>query len=194
MRRDTLGIGGATTDQGKIRYKRGLATWFLAYLTITILGVGLFFLIAAVQHTGSYTHPLRDPSYTFEEPFLPVANLLVWTTFALVYFRKRHDPAHSLFTEARRLGVLWLALALPMDLLVSVVIKSPYSMSAHDFYVGQFPWIYLIYVAVLASPMCAAVLLAGRRRPNAARSTVGLARARFGNLGDIVPFHFRPRS
>lgn len=150
-----------------LHWKRALLTWLGAYLTITAAGIGLYFLIAAVQHTGSYASPMQDPSYRLEEPFLPLANLLIWTAFALVYFGKRRDGPPGRLAESLRLGALWLALALPIDFLDSVAIKSPYSMSAHDFYAGQAPWIYLIYAAVFVSPVLAAAL---RSRPRGRRA------------------------
>ena len=142
-----------------LHFKRAIVTWIIAYVAITILGTGLYFVIAAIQHTGSTTHPLQDPSYVLENKLLPICNLLIWTTLALVYFGKRNDSdAHTWYGEALRLGALWVAIALPIDFLAFVVAPGPLSMSAHDFYVGQFPWIYLTYVAVFISPSCAVAL------------------------------------
>ena len=31
---------------------------------------------------------------------------------------------------------------------------TPYSLSFHDFYVGQLPWIYIVYVVLFVSPLC----------------------------------------
>jgi hypothetical protein len=56
--------------------------------------------------------------------------------------------------EAWALGAFWLAAAVVMDYVGFVLIKNPISLSPHDFYIGQLPWIYLIYVAVLLSPFC----------------------------------------
>lgn len=147
-----------------LHYRRALITWAGAYVTITALGIGGFFLIAAIQHTGSYAHPLDDPSYLLEEKFLPLANLVVWTLFALAYFGKRRGAPCPWFKEPVQLGALWLAIALPADLVSAVLIRSAESMTAHDFYIGQFPWIYLIYVAVFISPICAASVRQWLRR------------------------------
>jgi hypothetical protein len=46
-----------------IRYRRALGSWVVAYIVVTLLGSGLFFLIAAIQDTGSSTHPLQNLSY-----------------------------------------------------------------------------------------------------------------------------------
>jgi hypothetical protein len=146
--------------------KRALTTFAGAYLTITAVGIGLFFAIAAVQHTGSYADPINDPSYLLEEKFLPLANLAIWTLFALIYFGKRRGTGHPWHKEPVQLGALWLALGLLADLVTAVLIKSPYSMTAFDYYVRQFPWIYLIYAAVFLSPLCAASLKHWLKRPS----------------------------
>ena len=147
-----------------LHYKRALITWVIAYLSITAAGIGLFFLIAALQHTGSYASPVKDPSYVLEEWFLPLANLLIWTACGLAYFGQRRDTVYPWNWEPLKLGALWLALAVPADFLDSVAIKNPESMSAHDFYIGQAPWIYLTYTAVFISPACAAAVRLWLRR------------------------------
>ncbi len=47
---------------------------------------------------------MKDPSYLLEERFLPVANLLIWTAFALAYFRHRSDTVHPWSAEPLKLG------------------------------------------------------------------------------------------
>ena len=54
---------------------------------------------------------------------------------------------------------LWLVIAVPVDFVCFVIIPNPISLSAHDFYLGQFPWMYLTYLAVLLSPLCYAALV-----------------------------------
>ncbi len=157
-------MNSITPRPSALRWKRGLTTGVIAYLIITGAGIGLFFLIAAIQHTGSYSTPVKDPSYLLEEWFLPLANLLIWTACGLAYFGQRRDTVHPWSWEPFRLGALWLALAVPADFLDSVAIKNPESMSAHDFYIGQAPWIYLIYAAVFISPACAAAARPWLRR------------------------------
>ncbi len=46
-----------TPRPSAVHYKRALITGITAYLSITAAGIGLFFLIAAIQHTGSYASP-----------------------------------------------------------------------------------------------------------------------------------------
>jgi hypothetical protein len=68
--------------------------------------------------------------------------------------------------EALRLGAFWLALALPFDVIFFILVKSPYSLSFHDFYVGQLPWIYLVYAVLFVSPLCYVAIFRQRSRRN----------------------------
>jgi hypothetical protein len=56
------------------------------------------------------------------------------------------------------LGAVWLVAAVIVDFVGFVVIKNPISLTPKEFYVGQFPWIYLIYVMVTIGPACALYL------------------------------------
>src|SRR5258708_4318281 len=124
----------------------------------TVVATGFSLLLGALVDTSPVASPLQDPGYLLSEKFLPLLNLIVWTSFSLVYFKKRtNGPSQR--KEALALGAFWLAMALPLDFLAFVVIQNPLSLSAHDFYIGQFPWIYLIYLAVFISPVCGTVLI-----------------------------------
>lgn len=133
-----------------LRYRRAIVTFILAYLTITILAAGLAIGLDSVMHVSPSDDYVHSPSYVLAEKFYPFLNLLVWGSFSWMYFKN----AAGSMKEAFALGAFWLAVALPVDYAGFVLIKNPWSLSAHDFYIGQFPWIYLIYVAVLVSPMC----------------------------------------
>ena len=74
--------------------------------------------------------------------------------FAGVYYKRRTGDELALHRESVVLGAFWLVAAMVVDYVGFVLIKNPISLSPHDFYIGQFPWIYLIYVAVLLSPLC----------------------------------------
>jgi hypothetical protein len=141
------------TTQPPLQYKRAIVTFLLAYFAITVVATGFSLLVGALLGASPVTEPLQDPGYILSEKFLPLLNLIVWTPFSLLYFKKRTNRP-GLRKEALALGAFWLAMALPVDFLGFVVIQSPLSLSAHDFYIGQFPWIYLIYLAVFMSPFC----------------------------------------
>jgi hypothetical protein len=141
----------------RLHYKRAVVTFILAYLAITVLAVGLSISLEAIMHAPPANDIVHNPSYVLSEKFYPLLNLLVWTTFSWVYFKIREN-APGLFKEALALGLFWLALALAVDYVGFVLIKHPLSLSAHDFYIEQFPWIYLIYLVIFISPMCYAAL------------------------------------
>jgi len=135
-----------------LKFKKALVAFLLAYVAITILGTVLAFGIAAVWHTPATPQPMDNQAYLLSEPFLPFLNLLVWMAGSWLYYRV--SPVQPTSEDALRLGLFWLIIALPLDFVAFVLIKSPISLNAHDFYIGQFPWIYLIYAAVFISPLC----------------------------------------
>jgi len=150
----------------RFNYRRASVTFILAYILVTILGIALSVSIAVVGHTPQTSEPLENPAYLLSERFLPLLNLVVWMAFAWMYFRKRANLADNAGFSTRvafRLGGFWLLAAVVVDYVGFVLIKNPISLSPHDFYIGQFPWIYLIYVAILFAPPCYVLM---RKREN----------------------------
>lgn len=143
-----------------LNIKKGLLTFILAYIVITILAFGLYLILAAAMGVSlSASFDIRkDPAYAVAEQLYPILNLAVWTAFAWMYFRKNNQPTTK---QAWALGAFWLAIAVPLDLVYFVLIPNPLQVSAYGFYVEQFPWIYLTYVVVLISP---AIYLTARRQ------------------------------
>ncbi len=136
----------------KFRYKRAIVTFLAAYVVVTLVAVALSMAAEAAMHNPSTPDMVHSPSYVFAEKFFPIINLSVWTAFSWIYFKVRRS-APVLSREALNLGAFWLLLALLVDYVGFVLIKNPFSLSAHDFYIGQAPWIYLIYLAILVSPI-----------------------------------------
>ncbi len=92
----------------------------------------------------------------------------VWGLFAWVYLRRRtHRERSKVRSETRReavaLETFWLAAAVAVDYVFFVLIKNPLSLTPHDFYVGQFPWIYLIYAAIFLATLATLALSSPRR-------------------------------
>lgn len=146
-----------TMTKQTLHYKRALALFILAYVSITIVATAVAILVDVLLHAPSATSGLHDLGFQLTVPYEPLMNLAIWMACAGLYFGKRTQQPH-LYKEALALGILWLIIALPIDFMCFVVIPNPISLSAHDFYIGQFPWIYLTYLAVLLSPLCYAVL------------------------------------
>ena len=126
-------------------YKRAIWNFLLAYIAITIVATGFSIAIATYLHfPAGNASVFPPPAYEFAERFLPLLNLGVWVAFGWLYFRRRNSDGPTGAREALGLGVFWLASAVVVDYVFFVRIKNPISLNAHDFYVGQFPWIYLI--------------------------------------------------
>ena len=155
------------TTQATLNYRRAITTFIVAYLAITILGTTLAVMIGVIGHMPSTTEPLQNAAYVLSEKFLPLLNLLVWMTLSWVYFKSPTNTS-DLRKESLALGAFWLLIALPLDFIGFVIIKSPLSLSPHDFYIGQFPWIYLIYIVVFVSPLCYVILTKSFRKKSVA--------------------------
>jgi len=138
-------------ERAAIKPLRAAWVFLLAYVTITVVATAFSLAIDSRMHVPGDTPPLNNPAYLLAEKFFPLLNLFVWVGFAGLYFRKRVIDALST-REALVLGALWLGLAVIVDYVGFVLIKNPISLSPHDFYIGQAPWIYLIYAVVLVSP------------------------------------------
>jgi hypothetical protein len=141
-----------------LRYKRAIPIFLLAYVGVTIVAAAASILVDVLLHALSASSSLQDLGFQLTLPYEPLMNLAIWMACAGLYFGKRTSQPH-LYKEALALGALWLVIALPVDFVCFVMIPNPISLSAHDFYLGQFPWIYLTYLAVLLSPLCYTALL-----------------------------------
>jgi hypothetical protein len=140
--------------QTRLSYGRAVWTFILAYVAVTILAIALSVALSIGMHVTGAMPPLENPAYLLSERFLPFLNLVVWMVFAGIYFKRRTGDELALRRESVALGVFWLVAAMVVDYVGFVLIKNPISLSPHDFYIGQAPWIYLIYGAILVSPMC----------------------------------------
>jgi hypothetical protein len=136
-----------------LHFKWAAATFAFSYIVVNVLAVALAIIVAAVMHANfsGNTADVHNPAFVVSERFYPLLNLTIWGFFAWMYFKK---PAGVLppRKEGLYLGILWLAMALPCDVVFFIIIKSEYSLSPYDFFVGQMPWIYFVYCAVLISP------------------------------------------
>jgi len=156
----------------RLRFSRAAVLFVLGYIVVTILAIALAMSVEAVMQSGYTGKMVLNPAYIISQRFYPLINLIVWIPVSWVYFRTRKDDL-DLHKEAKTLGIFWLALALLVDLVGFVLIKNPISLSPYDFYVEQFPWIYLIYAAILLSPIFYAAWRL-RSSGNGSRSREGL--------------------
>jgi len=140
----------------KLNFIRALALFFVAYIIVTILAAATtecYGLISNLPPPLPGVSPVQTPVFLATVPYHVLIMLIVWTLFAWIYFRKRRNinPGAEK-TETLNLAILWLVLAMVVDCVGFVLIKHPYSLSAHAFYVDYQPWISLIYVAIFLSP------------------------------------------
>ena len=140
------------TRSNKFNLKWAIIAFILAYIVITILAVGLYYAIAVpmgISLTAEF-NLRKDAAYLLAEKIYPLLNMLVWASFSWMYFKQSNTQ--NTWKQAWMLGGFWLAIVLPLDYVSFVAVTNPLSLSAYDFYIAQFPWIYLTYLAVLISP------------------------------------------
>jgi hypothetical protein len=137
----------------QLKYGRAVWTFCVAHVVVTVLAIALSVGIGMGMNLPPTEEPMQNQAYLISERFLPAMNLVVWGVSAAVYFRGSLKTRN----EAIGLGVFWVAIAVVVDYIFFVLIKNPISLSPHDFYVGQFPWIYLIYAAIFLGPLAMVV-------------------------------------
>lgn len=141
----------------------GKATLYLliAYWIVTILGILLTLLFDALYHLPtpeSLGMPVTQaPAYTMTLPYHPLLNLFVWPLFSWWYLRGL-SPEVVRMREAIRLGLFWTVVTILVDLVGWVLIPHPWQMTFKEFYVVYQPWITLIYLVILSSPIVVARL------------------------------------
>jgi hypothetical protein len=138
--------------------KRALIYFFVAYVIVTILATAISVVYGMVypspQPEELGVSLLKAPSFTATVPYHVLIMLLVWPVFAWVYFRKRQQGNQDKeVRETLRLSFLWVAAAMIVDFVCFVLIKHPWSLTPHEFYVEYEPWISLIYISIFLSPL-----------------------------------------
>ncbi len=119
--------------------------------TATSLTYGIIYHSPQPEELG--VSLLKAPSFTATVPYHVLIMLVVWPVFSWVYFRKRQQEIQGKeVMETLRLSFFWLAAAMIVDFVCFVLIKHPYSLTPHEFYVEYQPWISLIYISIFLSP------------------------------------------
>jgi hypothetical protein len=135
--------------------------FIVAYIMVTILATAFAYMLIWVLKLPTAAElgvsRMNDPGFLLSRPYILAINLLCWTIFAILYDRKRRSGAVSL-REALSIALLWLVSAMVLDLVFFVVIQTPVSLSAHEFYIDYQPWITLAYVSILAGHLISYVL------------------------------------
>lgn len=135
---------------------------FIAYWIVTILGILLTILFAAVFHPPTPEElgvPVTQaPAYLMTLPYHPLLNLLIFPLFGWWYLHSL-SPQVLRMREALRLGAYWTIITIVVDLLGWVLIPHIWQMTFKEFYVDYQPWITLIYLVIFLSPIAAARLM-----------------------------------
>ncbi len=140
----------------KLNFARAIFLFFAAYIIVTILAAATtetYGMIAHPPEAAPGVSPVKAPVFLATVPFHVLIMLIIWPIFAAIYFKKpkRRNPVEER-TETWNLAFIWIALAMIVDCVGFVLIKHPYSLTAHAFYVDYQPWISLIYIAIFVSP------------------------------------------
>ncbi|HVY74306.1 MAG TPA: hypothetical protein VG890_05715 [Puia sp.] len=145
----------------KLNSRSTIGYFVLAYIIVTILAYSVSYLLGMILHlpppppgTGIFD----SPEFLKGVPYHLLINLLTWTVFSYLYFRK-NITKNAPITVAAYLGLFWLVLAMLVDLIFFVLIPSPVALTFHQFYIEYQPWISITYGIVLISPMISFALM-----------------------------------
>lgn len=137
----------------KVNLKRALSLFLTCYVIVTILASAISIIYAIIYKTPAPPPGitvLKSASFVATVPYHVLLMLIVWPFFAWIYFRRSGNATTS--AEAWQISFLWLLSAIVLDFVGFVLIRHPYSLTPHEFYIDYQPWITLIYCAIFLSP------------------------------------------
>jgi hypothetical protein len=141
----------------KIKLIRALILFLIAYIIVTVLAAATtetYGIIYKMPPPLPGMSVLQAPSFVATVPYHVLIMLIVWPIFAWIYFKKpKQQNSSQQSQETWHLSFLWLWAAIIVDLIGFVLIKNPYSLTPHEFYVLYQPWISLIYVSIFLGPL-----------------------------------------
>lgn len=126
--------------------------YWSAYFLVTIVGVMHTVFNIYVLRMKPMDEKSMGEGYEKTKPWHPLYNLIIFSLFALLYLQTLTSPT---MRDALTTGAIWLAITIVVDLIGWVLIKHPWSLTFHGFYVDYQPWITLIYLAIFIAPLLA---------------------------------------
>lgn len=132
----------------------------ICYILVTVVGIThtvILWKVFKVGDSNSNIKATQVPAYKATEKYHPLYNILLFPIFAYLYFM--YTPYTDIHLTALYLGLFWTAITVVVDLIGWVIIKHPWSMTVKEMYIDYQPWITLIYIAILASPFLAAIVI-----------------------------------
>ncbi|MCW3119575.1 MAG: hypothetical protein JWM28_3657 [Chitinophagaceae bacterium] len=140
----------------KINFSRALVLFFTAYVIVTVLATAISIIYAIVYKTPAPAPGitvLKSESFAATVPYHVLLMFFIWPLFAWKYFQNPRQKISSLQSpEIWHLSFCWLISAIVVDFVGFVLIRHPYSLTPHEFYIDYQPWISLIYCAIFLSP------------------------------------------
>ncbi|WP_200331544.1 hypothetical protein [Leucobacter sp. L43] len=140
-----------------------MALWLgIGYVVVTVIGIGHTcfngFVLGMHMPDGVEKKSEYDvPAYTATLPFHPLYNIVVWPFIAWGYFHAAQPS--SMWTAAIGVGIVWTTVIILVDIPGWILIKHPWSLTWREFYVDYQPWITLVYLAILVSPVITASVM-----------------------------------
>jgi hypothetical protein len=150
-----------------INFRKASGNFILAYILVTIL----CYLVSSMAENVFQLPNEKElgvgvfeaPSFVQTVPYHLLINLIVWTLFAWRYLANKINDSHW-WRESVLLGLLWLVFALAADFTAFILIKSPFSLTSHQFYIEYQPWITITYSIVIISPLLCYTFLRHSKR------------------------------
>lgn len=137
-------------------FGRSMIMFWLSYIIVTCIGIAHTVFNIYVLHMKQMDENGMGEGYEKTKPWHPVYNIILFSLFGWLYMRGLPEPT---FLEAVLTGAIWAGICIVFDVFGWVIIKHPWSLSFHSFYVDYQPWITLIYIAIFLGPVIGFVLM-----------------------------------
>ena len=144
----------------RFSFKYAMINFLWAYIIVTLLAYSLSYAMGTIFNLPSAEElgvsMFEDPAFVKTVPYHLFINFICWTFFGYRYLKKI-NAVHIQFTYYLSCG--WLIVAIVVDFVGFVLIKSPVSLTPYQFYIEYQPWISVTYAIVFISPLVAHALL-----------------------------------
>jgi len=126
--------------------------YWIGYITVTVVGILHTVFNIYLLHMKPMDANSMGEGYEKTKPFHPLYNIILFPICAYLYLNTLSAPT---ITDAFITGLIWAGISIVFDVFGWVIIKHPWSLSFREFYVDYQPWISLIYIVILISPLIA---------------------------------------
>ena len=116
-------------------------------IVFDMFSVGYYSQDGQLVRSMQYYH-----AYAKSAPFWPLYCLIIWPLFSLLYFRRTKTEKNQ-WKTALFLGLCWSIIMAIFDLIAWVLIRHPYAKTFKDYYIDSQPWITIVYLVIIISPI-----------------------------------------